>query len=312
MKRKTVFDRSIGVTNVSDQLRGNYEKTYNSDDTVPVSLKFAQDVLIDNTGGIESVGSARLLDDRNWENITLHDGNIVGTVDGRVSVCTVVEGFAGEVVVSDVVCDSRVSWCNINGDLFFISGSTNGVVRGTSVFEWPAGEYGRVSDRVFSGPPNGSCLAWFLGRAWIASENYLFFSEPISVGLFDRGNSFIGFDGDIITMATTINSMFVFTSSGVSVVSGGNIRDLSIKKVLSESAKTYAVCNSGIGVGQSIDSLGVGASCILWTSEFGVFAGFDSGEVKRISGETLMRVSATRSAIASSGEHIYFSLFEPE
>lgn len=312
MKRKVVFDRSIGVTNISDQFRGNYEKTYNAEDVVPISLKFAQDVSIDNTGGIESIGKASLLDDKYWENITLYNGNIVGTINGHISVCTIANEEVGEIVISDVVCSGEVSWCEINGALFFVSGESRGVINGTTVSDWPTGKYGRVSDRVFSGPPKGSRLAWFLGRAWISNENYLFFSEPISVGLFDIGNNFIGFDGDILNIATTTGTMFVFTSNGISVVSGSGVKDLSIRKVFSGTAKSYSTCSSNIGIGASTDVAGVLSNCILWANELGVFAGFDGGEIKRVSGETLMRVSATKSAIVSSGEHIYFSLFEQE
>lgn len=303
MKRVCVFDKSSGIKNVNNEVRGNYKKTGAQDDDLPSELISAKGVVIDDSLAIESRPTIYKIMSGNFRDIFHYNGNILAVIDGEISLILLSGKSVDATIGSGIITDTTVSWAYVNEEVYFVSGPKHGRVLGEQFLPWKKSRYGRETERAFSGPPDGERVAFFLGRVWIANDNFIFFSEPLGFGLFDLGNNFIGFPGKILNIAVVGASMFVFTTNGINLVTGSGIKDLSSRIIPSRPTKQCSVF-SGKDVFHTEES-GLMRQAVFFVDDNGVFVGYEGGEISNVSKNVNIQSGAAASTIIADKRHIF-------
>jgi hypothetical protein len=141
---------------------------------------------------------------------------------------------------------------------------------------WVQGDYvGPNTTREFTDPPRRSHLVCiFAGRAWLAVDNYLFYSEPFAFGRFCLSDSWQMYPGRLRMVAATKDGLWVGTNEGVWSVLGTNP-----KEMVPERVSDAPVLE---GSEAEIDATKFGAGkmykrALMFTTEAGICIGANQG-----------------------------------
>lgn len=134
-------------------------------------------------------------------------------------------------------------------------------------------------------PPAGQLLGYYSGRAYVASGQFLFFSQPFEYDLFNLGTDFIALPGNIRTFSAVGDGIFVGTSDRTYFLDGADA-DAFVCRV----ASPYGTI-SGTEQAAGSDALADGApgrpktgtsANAFWMSRRGLVVGSDGGVIKDV------------------------------
>lgn len=106
----------------------------------------------------------------------------------------------------------RMAWAQSNADTFYSNGTQNGFIRSGVSSAWPIGIYnGPDDDRSFSAAPIASHIAFlFGGMVALASGSGIYLNHaPYQYGLFNLRSGYIGFQSNVIMLASNASGFFV-------------------------------------------------------------------------------------------------------
>jgi len=175
---------------------------------------------------------------------------------------------------------ARMSFTEIDGQVFYANGFENGVVYGGLSHSWPADEYfGTETTRSFTGPPIGHHICWAFSRMFVARRNELWRSEEFRPGLFDRARGFYRFESELLMVKPVDAGLFVSDEHNTYFLAGGDPEGFAEKKVADFPAIEWADALQYVeGSELGIEGVSPGPAA-LWASPEGAMLGSSSGQL---------------------------------
>ena len=125
------------------------------------------------------------------------------------------------VVVTSVTADLRVSYTQVNGQIYFCNGKEKGIVRNGQYAAWEKGTYvGPDTHRQLVGPPTGTIVEYYRNRMYVVQKNVLWYSEPGAYGAFDLVRGFILYPSDIRMVVAVDDGIYVSDSTSLYFLAG--------------------------------------------------------------------------------------------
>lgn len=131
-------------------------------------------------------------------------------------------------------------------------------------------------------PPAGQVLGRYNGRAYVASGQFLWYSEPYEYELFDQRSGFLAFPENIQTFAAVADGVFLGTVKRTVFLRGGGPDEfvqVPISPVGTIMGTEVSVPKDAIGM-VSIKGSQIDGNAVLWASQKGPVLGTDGGSVK--------------------------------
>jgi hypothetical protein len=214
-KTLTIFQSSTGLNTNVDQERIRWDPKKGI-----VDLAVAVNVDVDDTGRL----SRRKGFDKTA--ITIAAGSLFCDngpclfVSGA-NLCQLHPGFSYTTLRSDLTLGARMSYTQVNGDIFFCNGYQSGRFNDGSVYEWAGGPYvGPDSSKTVEGPPVGHLVTYYRGRVYVAVDNVVYFTEPLSYSWVDPLENFIQFPGHIRMMRPVDDGIYLSTDKKITFLAG--------------------------------------------------------------------------------------------
>lgn len=127
-----------------------------------------------------------------------------------------------------------------------------------------------LSTQFITQPPGGQILASLGARIYVASGNFLYYSERFAPGWFSRAFGFLPFPDTITVMLPTPDGMFVHTTEGQYFLSGLDPDSHKIERVLPYGA----LPGSGVVIRNDVT--------LAWVTPRGIVIGSPGGKVKAV------------------------------
>lgn len=130
-------------------------------------------------------------------------------------------------LVRESVGDARMSYVEVNGEVFYANGLTNGIYSGGASSTWQADHIGPTTTKVLSKPPIGSHLAYHAGRILIAQKNVVWMTRPFDFYHVDMVRGFVMFPADVLMIRSVADGFWVGTRQHIHWIGGTNQDELS-------------------------------------------------------------------------------------
>lgn len=221
-------------------------------------------------------------------------------VESGAPACVAVYADANEALVltnisvsnDPAVTKVRVYVTPVNGEVpMQVAELANGVTT-TTIRAMPT--LGQALRTQFMGPPPaGQLVGYYNGRAYIASGNALYYSQPYEFGLFDLAYGYILFDSPIQTFAAVNDGIYIGTTLDTVFISGNGPESF-VRTVVSPYGTVlgteYYVRNDILLEGN------VQGMSPVWMSTKGLVLGADSGKITALTSEKYQLPPATEGA----------------
>lgn len=200
-------------------------------------------------------------------------GSITVATNGGIS-------FTLSVSADPLVTSKRLYVSARNGELGYLIGVIPNLITTTTVTA--LGTPGMALRTQFMGPPPaGVSVSEFFGRALVASENYLWYSQPYEYGLFNLLTGYVGFNTPVRTVARVADGVFIGTTVETFWLGGTDPTQW-----VSASKASY-----GTVLGTEVRLInylagreGAPGNIVGWMSQSGFCLGYDGGEMRNVTG----------------------------
>jgi hypothetical protein len=294
MKTITILRGTDGINNRVNQTRIHF-----SQKTGLADLAAGVNVDIDDDGAISRrLGTNRVIEGA-WHSLFSADAFALGVKGGGLYLIDKGWGITG---IRNVTPGKRVRYAmGHDGDqpvVYYVNGAdTPGRVTFDGVSRtWTKGTYvGPDTTREFSDPPIGHLICLFAGRAWIAVDNHLFYSEPFALGRFCLSDSWQMFPGRLrmVAAADGGDGLWVGTNEGVWSVLGTNPREMVPRR------RSSAPVLEGSEVQVDLEKFGDGemaGNALMFTTESGICLGANQGTLVNVTHSRLNYTATNKGA----------------
>ncbi len=264
-----IFRGTIGLNTVLTPQRIPYDS-----ESGVMALSAAVNVVVDDSGRITSRDGYAEVDDQPWHSLFCDGGECVGVRDGDL--CVIAEDLSHAVIRSGL--NSRVSYAQVNTDIYYTSPDGFGIVRDGQHVDWVAGAYvGPETDKSLVGPFAANHIAFHAGRMWLALDNFIAFSEPFAWSWFDLHGGTIPLSSRVTMMKPVLGGMYISTDRRTFFLSGSNPEEFTLSMVADYPAIEWSVAT------EYVDGMEVGLEepgfCAFWASTKGACLGTARGTV---------------------------------
>jgi hypothetical protein len=182
--------------------------------------------------------------------------------------------------IRNVTKNARVSYVNVDNEIYYANGYENGVVRDRVSYAWVGQDYvGPTTTRTFSNPPIGHLLEIYNGRMYIAQGKVLWYSEPFAYSWYDLARGYMSF-ADRITMIRGVkDGLYVSTEQETIFCSGNGPQDfhrIQIADYPAIEGTDLMVDSSKIGRGD------ISGRVAMWTATKGICMGGPGGYFRNL------------------------------
>ncbi len=304
-----IFKGSVGLNTVLDPLRIPYDP-----ESGIMSLSAAVNVTVDESGMIRTREGFSSEDDGDWHSLFCDGGDCIG-VRGT-DLCVISEDLSFAVIKEGIA--DRLSYTQINNDIYYTSPSAHGIVRDGLYVDWEAQDYvGPDTNRSFSGPFNADHIAFHLSRVWLAKDGYIVFSEPFGWSWFDFHRSLLPFASEVVmmkpvaqsrppTQATPITQgLWISDKKATYFLGGSQPKEFNLIKVAPYPAIEWNVATDlveGLEIGLEAPGL-----CAVWASPEGACLGTATGQMINLTKDKVLypEVGQTGAGILSNYNFIH-------
>lgn len=306
-----LFRGTTGLNTKVDPVRLHYNP-----DTGVQELAVAYNVDIDDTGRISRrKGFTKKL------SVPIHslfsEKNFCLFVTGN-SLCRLASDFVTYTSIATVTAGARMSFCHVNGEVYWMNGHEKGVIREDGNHAWtrPASVIGPETTRVFFDPPIGSIVAYYRGRIFVVQGSVAWYSEPFGFSLFDLARGFVHLEDAIIMFRAVEDGIFAGTEKGVFFLKGDDPNVFKVVQVTDE----RPVAGSDVSVhakimatdsGRAIVDIQSGDVSTLWLSSRGICFGGGDGSFHNLTEDKheVLPFGLTGSGLCYDGK--YIGLIDP-
>lgn len=204
-------------------------------------------------------------------------------------------------------------FCEIGHDIYFSNGVDMGIIRDGETWEdWVATPYvGPDTNREFSGPLQGTILAYYRGRIMIADNaNYcVWYSERLNYGCFDLARNFFMFGGEIQMVSPLDDGVLVSDDKAIYLLAGHSYGEFEQRKVLD----SPAVPGSAVTIRSEWINPELQGTAVCFVAEgSGVCVALNSGEVLYLTKDRvdLPRASHGFGVVNHNDNHRYIVFME--
>jgi len=298
----TIFSILGGLNNRVSPIRIPYDREEGIS-----QMSATHNIIVDETGAARVRPGYTPLAEGPWHSLFYDGGEIVGVKGQQLCLLTPVDSGA-DVRVLAVGFNDRASFAQVNDDIYCTCGNVQGIVSEGSFRPWPATmNYGRETDRVFTGPFPARHIAFHLGRIWLATGNVVAFSEPLGFSLFDLANSIIPFDAPVLMMRPVAGGIFISTSKAVYFIPGNEPQEFERKVACATPAREWSVaCRLLASERLGLDP---GSEMATWVARDGIYVGAPNGTVSNLTeAEVIFPATASGGACGFFEEHLFFTI----
>ena len=272
MKETLIFRGASGLNTAANPLRLPYDA-----ETGIMDLSAAVNVVIDDSGMVSRRDGFSQVDTQPWHSLFCDGGECVGVRDGAL--CVIAEDLSVTEIRPGVT--GKLSYAQVNDDIFYVSSSCYGLVRGGQHVDWTAASYvGPDTNRQFSGPFPADHIAFHAGRIWLATDGFMVCSEPFGWSWFDLHGALMPMDSRVRMMKPVGDGMYVSTDTKTYWLSGKKPEDFNLSVVDAVPALEYS---ASVGV---LDALEIGldqpGEVGYWLTGKGPVMGTGTGTVIRL------------------------------
>jgi hypothetical protein len=273
-----IFRGTTGLNNIIDPARIKYDP-----DTGIQELAIAVNVDIDSSlRASRRKGYTQVL--AKGAHSLFSCGNYCLFVSGD-ALCVLDQGYSWT-AIRNVTNNARMSYVNVDNEIYYANGYENGVVRDRISYAWVGESYvGPTTTRTFSDPPIGHLLEIYNGRLYIAQGKILWYSEPFAYSWYDLARSYIPF-ADRITMVRAVkDGLYVSTEREVFFSGGGHPTEFGRTHIADYPAiegTDLIVDGSKIGRGDVSDRVA------MWASTKGICTGGPGGYFRNLTERRLI------------------------
>lgn len=277
-KLTPIFKGSSGLNTTQHPLRAPFDS-----EKGVMGLSAAVNVVVDDSGMITRREGYVEVDDGSWHSLFCAGEPCLG-VRGT-DLCLLDADLNYTVLRSGMT--NKVSYVKVNRDVYYTSKAGFGIVREGLHVDWEAQPYvGPDTNRDFVGPFNAEHIAFFMGRIWLSSEDFLVASEPFAWSWFDLHGCGIPLDSRIRMLAPLKTGMFVSTSNKIYFLKGKSFDDLSLEEVYE-----YPAIEGTVSIG-TVEAIRLGfqepGGCIIFATSKGVCLGHPFGFVVNLTEENIV------------------------
>lgn len=124
------------------------------------------------------------------------------------------------------VGNARMAYVEVNDEIFYANGITNGVYAGGAVSSWRASSYvGPDTTKVLQAPPIGTHLAYHAGRILIAQQNVVWMTRPFDFYHVDMVRGFLLFPAKVLMIRSVMDGFWVGTRKHIHWISGTSVEN---------------------------------------------------------------------------------------
>ena len=297
-----LLTRSSGLNVVVDPVRLQYDPQAGQQE-----LAAAFNVDIDQTGRVSRRKGYELLNPTPCHSVWHGAGRTLCVAAG--SICVVNEDWTFSTLTAVSHPDERVSFLDVNGDVFWGNGFETGILRGgTSAAPWSLLYPLQDNDaRDFQAMPVGKHLELYRGRIYVAKDNVLFFSEPLAYQAYDPARNWIPFDASIRMVQAVHDGLYIGTSKGVFFLQGETVQNMTFKNV----SISAPIEGTDLKIdGRNILAGEIPVQGVMWTAEDGIYVGYPEGQAMNLTKDKL-RYPSGNSGSAVVYRDVYLSLIDP-
>jgi hypothetical protein len=276
-----LYAGSSGINTVLDPIR----LPINNESGI-VALSEAVNVSIDNTGRVSRRKGFTEFIDLPCQSIFCDGFDCLFVSESTLY--RLLSDYSRQVVFDGLIPGNRVSYTQVNKDIYFTSLSNKGIVlEGGTYKPWEYVPYvGPVTNRTFVEAPLAKHIAFFAGRILLALGNALVWTEPFGWSYFDLARNYGAFDSDITMVKAVAGGVFVSSSTATYFLKGTDPKAWVQEKVAKYPSIEYTVAIDlfeGSEVG--FEEPGLYA---IWSSTEGVCIGSPSGLFYNISTDKIV------------------------
>ena len=297
-----IFNKLAGLQNNVPEYRLFTQKYDPSNPEVTIPLSGAQDMLIDDSGSAFTRPGYTSVDDAVWHSLFRDKTDALGV---RGQDLVVLHGVSWRTV--DTGITERVSYAQAETDIYYMAGHKHGFIRDGVRHEWPGkAELPYETDRSFVNVFPAKLVGYWLSRLWLASENYVVFSEPYAFGMFDLHQNTIPFTDEITMLRPVSNGVFISTTKKVYFLSGNEPKEFHLDVASDSPALAWA--DSKTLIPAQIMGLDPNLGDVaLWAAENGLYMGLPDGTAVNMT-ETVIEFprGSGHGACQPFREHLFF------
>ena len=276
-----IFKVLAGLNNKVHPMRS----VWNPEDPI-CDVIASQNVLFDDTGAAILRGGLASLDARPWRSgFSCRDG-ILAVTGSDLHLIDPTDGFASRVLCTGI--GDHLDYAKVNDAVYFVSEEKQGRVVDGVFYPWNSMmEYGRDTNRTFSGVIPSRHIGFHLGRIWLSADEFIIFSEPLGFGLFDLANSFMATDAPVTMIRPMSNGgAFVSTTKKIYFLAGSTPSEFELIEKKAAPAIEWSVSHEDVPARDlGLDS---DAKVALWVGVDGIYAGFPDGSLINLTSDRVV------------------------
>lgn len=279
-----IFQATTGLNTKLDPA-----KIFSSEEGIK-DLAVAADVDISDTGRLSRRKGYTKQVPGSYHSLFCH--NDIALVVSDANLCVLHFDFT-LTVIATVTGNAKMSYAQVNGDIYYCNGYEKGIVSGGVAIPWEKGDYiGPDTDRLFDDPPIGTHVESFNGRMYVAQAGVLWFSEPYAFGAFNLEDNLFWFDSDIKMVRAVADGLYVSTSNEIYFLSGIDTEQpLQVKvadyPVIAHSESWFSGQLAEYPDGSISITQAAGHRALIWMSNLGVCFGGPGGQFKNLTWEKI-------------------------
>lgn len=215
---------TTGLNNKVDPVRVAYDpETGVADLTKAVNINIDRSGRIDRRKGFTEIGSLT-----DCHSFYRYGSSLYFVGSNRIQYYNGV----GVPTESAWVGNARCAFEGIGDRVYFCNGTIKGYLVGSTYNDWNVAEYvGPDTRKTFSSPPIGTKLCLFRGRMYIADNEVIWYSEPISYHEYDLVRNYIQPGGRVRMINRVSDGLYVGTDSFIKYYRGTHGRDFDVETV---------------------------------------------------------------------------------
>jgi hypothetical protein len=215
------------------------------------------------------------------------------SLQGFGSFCLYVTGDALTIMGTDynttalrnVTVGAEMGYLQLLDKVYYGNGFETGYIKNGLSYLWTAPAYvGPVTMRTFSDPPIGTAFEFFASRVFIVAGSNVWYSEEFNYSSFDLARNYLPFESKLTMFLALPTGIWVSTMDNVYFIPKfEGVAKIDLIK------KPGVSCIKGTAVKTSAQGLGVksGGDAVVFTTNDGIFAGLESGELVNLTFDRL-------------------------
>lgn len=179
-------------------------------------------------------------------------------------------GGGSAVLVCDGAPSARVSYCEVNSDIYWSSESSQGkLIDGVTAAPWMPGRL-------------GSIVRYYNGRIYLVQGNMVFPTDAHHFDRIDPFRNFIGMPANIVMFEPVSGGIYVgCDGGGTYFLGGGDYREFSMAQV----DDFYPVPGTGLSIPG--ETYGVEGDAAAWLTRRGWVIGLPGGSINRLNDKSI-------------------------